>query len=74
MKYSRVFSGTRMETCEFPKAVTARVRKNTCDFLDRKAAQLGVSRAETMRNVVQFYKQAHRVGCPECGTRLSLDP
>lgn len=63
-----------METCKFPRTVSARVRKETREFLDRKATQLDLSRAETLRHVVQFYKHAHREGCPACGTRLSLDP
>lgn len=61
-----------MSTPQYPRTVSARVKRERVDYIDRKAAQLGLTRAETLRKIIDFYRHVHDEGCPGCGSRLSI--
>lgn len=61
-----------MSTCQYPRAVSTRLSREDAQYVERKAAQLGISRAEAYRAIIRFYRQAHEEGCPECETVLSI--
>lgn len=44
------------------------------DFLDDEADRLGVSKAEVLRRILDFYKESREseTNCPSCGTDITI--
>jgi len=44
------------------------------DFLDEEASRLGVTRAELMRRILDFYRESrvNETNCPHCGNDITI--
>lgn len=52
-----------------------KVDQSMRDFLDDEANRLGVSRAELVRRVLDFYRDTRQddSNCPHCGDQITID-
>lgn len=64
-----------MSQCQGNITASTKVDRATVRFLDRQATELGVSRAELIRRLVDQYKEACTGGlpCPYCGNHLEME-
>jgi len=65
-----------MARCFGELPITAKVDRETRDFLDAEADRCGVTRAEIVRRLLDDYRDSRsdQLECPECGETLHLDP
>jgi len=53
--------------------MSTKVDRRTIDRVDNRADELGVSRAEYLRRLIDAEEEARNGGeCPECGTSLEF--
>lgn len=69
------FVNTLMSDCEGSEPITARVSPGMLSYIDNRADELGVSRAEFVRLVLDVYHEYSEFGmdCPDCGMGMELD-
>jgi hypothetical protein len=66
--------GGCMAECHGQEPITTKVDQEMVDYIDESAAELGVSRAEFIRRMLDAARNAEEAGeCPACGTELELD-
>lgn len=64
-----------MAQCHGELSCGARVDQSMQDFLDDEADRLGVSKAEVLRRLLDFYKESREddPNCPHCGDEITID-
>lgn len=64
-----------MSQCQGRETASTKVDRRTLQFLDDQAEQLGVSRAELLRLLIDHYHEAAagNLRCPHCQNALRLD-
>ena len=63
-----------MAQCHGELSCGARVDQSMQDFLDEEADRLGVSNAEVLRRILDFYRESREseTNCPDCGTDITI--
>lgn len=65
--------GQVMAECQGHVPMSTKVDQRTVDRIDNRANELGVSRAEYLRRLIDAEEKAREGGeCPECGTSLEF--
>lgn len=64
-----------MSDCMGKIAVSTKTDQEMADFLRKRAEELGVTRAELLRRLLDYYKEASEgpIYCPYCENELQLD-
>lgn len=64
-----------MSDCQGEIALTTKVDAGMNEFVEAAAQQHGVSRAELMRRVLDFYRESHQeeMACPVCEEPIVME-
>lgn len=65
----------RMSDCMGDIPVGAKVDRDMKEYIGSQAQSLGVSEAELLRRLLEFYRESQRenMDCPECGNTVVMD-
>jgi predicted small metal-binding protein len=65
-----------MSQCFGSCSVGTKTDRETCEFLTRRANELGVSNSELLRRLIDHYRTSRKgdLECPECGKTLKVNP
>jgi negative regulator of replication initiation len=53
---------------------STRLDQSMCDYIDDEAERLGVSKAEFLRRLLDFYRESreNETNCPHCGDDITI--
>lgn len=64
-----------MSRCIGDLAIGTKVDQDMSEYIDARARELGVTRSEFFRRLLEFHRESHREqqDCPECGQTIVVD-
>ncbi len=64
-----------MSNCQGEIALSTKIDADMNEFVESAAANEGVSRAELLRRLLDFYRESHREAttCPSCGDPVVME-
>lgn len=64
-----------MSDCQGNIALATKIDAEMNEFVEAAAAKEGVSRAELLRRLLDFYRESHRqeTTCPSCGDPVVME-
>ena len=67
--------GVPVSDCHGDLAVASKVDRNMLDYIDSEANEYGLTRAEFLRRLLDFYRESRRekLDCPHCGETIVAD-